>query len=76
MFLDLTAAGVVEGFMWRDLAQWEKSIIAAMPFWHLRTIAGTMIVTGQLMQAYNLWATGRLPATASQEPTKVAADAA
>jgi len=62
MFLVLTAAGVVEGFLWRDLAQWEKSVIAVMPFWHLRTIAGLMIVSGQLLQAYNMWLTARAPA--------------
>jgi cytochrome c oxidase cbb3-type subunit 1 len=61
MFLDLTGAGVVEGFLWRDLAQWEKSIIAVMPFWHLRTVAGLMIVAGQLLQAYNMWLTARAP---------------
>jgi len=66
MFLDLTAAGVVEGYLWRDLAQWEKSIIAAMPFWHLRTISGTMIVAGQLLQAYNMWITARMPAQAAE----------
>jgi cytochrome c oxidase cbb3-type subunit 1 len=65
MFLDLTAAGVVQGFLWRDLAQWEKSVLASMPFWHLRSIAGTMIAAGQLLQAYNLWLTARSPGTAS-----------
>jgi cytochrome c oxidase cbb3-type subunit 1 len=66
MFLDLTAAGVVQGFLWRDLAQWEKSVIASMPFWHTRSIAGTMILAGQLLQAYNMWLTAKSPAPAAE----------
>ena len=61
MFIDLTAAGLVQGFMWRDLAQWEKTVIASMPFWHARTLAGTMIVAGQLLQGFNMWLTARIP---------------
>jgi cytochrome c oxidase cbb3-type subunit 1 len=72
MFIDLTAAGLVQGFMWRDLAQWEKSVIASMPFWHARTLAGTMIVTGQLLQGYNMWITARTP----ESPTEVEREAA
>ena len=59
MFIDLTAAGLVQGFMWAGLAQWEQTIAASMPFWHARTIAGSMIITGQVLQAYNLWKTAR-----------------
>jgi cytochrome c oxidase cbb3-type subunit 1 len=66
MFLDLTGAGVVEGFLWRDMAQWEKSIIAVMPFWHLRTISGLMIIAGQLLQAYNMWLTARAPSPSAE----------
>ena len=29
MFLDLTIAGVVEGYLWQNLAPWERSLIAA-----------------------------------------------
>jgi cytochrome c oxidase cbb3-type subunit 1 len=73
MFIDLTAAGLVQGFMWRDLAQWEKTIIASMPFWHARTIAGTMIVVGQLLQAYNMWLTARAPATTVKDVANIGA---
>jgi cytochrome c oxidase cbb3-type subunit I len=72
MFLDLTAAGLVQGFLWRDLAQWEKSLVASMPFWHVRSIGGTMIAAGQLLQAFNMWNTARaIQAT----PTPTAAPA-
>lgn len=57
MFIDLTAAGVVQGFLWADLATWEKSILASMPFWHTRSIAGTLIGAGQFLQAFNMWMT-------------------
>jgi cytochrome c oxidase cbb3-type subunit 1 len=75
MFIDLTAAGLVQGYLWRDLAQWEQSIIASMPFWHARSIAGSMIVTGQLLQAYNMWMTARsgVPLAAHQPAQSAAA---
>jgi len=76
MFIDLTAAGLVQGFLWRDLAQWEKSIIASMPFWHARTIAGTMIVTGQLLQGFNMWLTARMPEAPAETSKQIAAAAA
>jgi cytochrome c oxidase cbb3-type subunit 1 len=59
MFLDLLVAGVMQGSMWRSLSPWEKVLKESMPFWHLRTVAGTAIVTGQLLQAYNMWMTAR-----------------
>ena len=61
MFLDLTAAGLVQGYLWSDLAQWEKSIAASIPFWHARSVGGTLILAGQLLQAFNLWMTARGP---------------
>ncbi len=61
MFLDLTGAGLVQGYLWKGLAQWEESIVSSMPFWHGRTIAGTMIIVGQLLQAFNMWMTARVP---------------
>lgn len=57
MFLDLTIAGVVQGYLWQNLAPWEKSVTASMPFWHLRTIAGIAIIAGQMLFAYNMWMT-------------------
>lgn len=62
MFVDLTAAGVVQGYLWAGLAQWEKALTASMPFWHVRTFAGSMIVVGQFLQAYNMFMTARSPA--------------
>ena len=57
MFLDLLVAGLVQGYMWRDLAPWEDSLVASMPFWLLRTISGLMIVVGQILFLANAWLT-------------------
>jgi cytochrome c oxidase cbb3-type subunit 1 len=77
MFLDLMIAGVVQGYLWMDLASWERSIVASAPFWHTRSVAGLMIITGQMLQAYNMWMTtrARAPESAPSE-TEAAAAAA
>ncbi|MHC5109986.1 MAG: cbb3-type cytochrome c oxidase subunit I [Planctomycetota bacterium] len=54
MFFDLVAAGLIQGFMWRDLVQWEQTLVASKPFWSLRAIAGTGIIVGQFLFAYNV----------------------
>jgi cytochrome c oxidase cbb3-type subunit 1 len=61
MFLDLTIAGVVQGYLWMNLAPWEQSLVASAPFWHVRSVAGLMIITGQMLQGYNMWMTARSP---------------
>lgn len=57
MFLDLTAAGLVQGFMWLHMAPWEDSIRASYPFWVFRSILGVMIFVGHLMLVYNMYMT-------------------
>ncbi len=66
MFLDLTIAGVVQGYLWQNLAPWERSLTASMPFWHLRSAAGLFIISGWLLQAYNMWMTARGHSVASE----------
>ncbi len=66
MFLDLTIAGVVQGYLWQNLAPWERSLTASMPFWHLRSIAVLFIISGWLLQAYNMWMTARGHSVASE----------
>lgn len=61
MFGDLTIAGLVQGFSWRSLQIWEQSLIASMPFWIVRTFAGTMIVLGQIIWVYNMYRTAKNP---------------
>lgn len=59
MVIDLTAAGLVQGFLWRALAPWEDSLKASMPFWLIRSIAGTGIVYAQFLLIYNMWKTAK-----------------
>jgi len=67
MVVDLTAAGLVQGFLWRDLAPWEASLRASYPFWFTRTITGFLILAGQILFFWNMWMTARKPATRTAE---------
>jgi cytochrome c oxidase cbb3-type subunit 1 len=64
MFVDLMAAGLVQGYLWRGLAPWEDSIIFSIPFWMIRIVSGIMIFIGQILFVYNLWRTAKGPAVA------------
>jgi cytochrome c oxidase cbb3-type subunit 1 len=71
MIVDLTAAGLVQGYLWRDLAPWEASLRASMPFWILRTVTGFLILIGQVLFFVNLWLTARRPASRGAETAAV-----
>lgn len=68
MFLDLLVAGLVQGFLWRDLAPWEQSLIASMPFWFLRSVSGMAILIGSFLFFWNVWMTWRTRPAASASP--------
>ncbi len=68
MFLDLLVAGLVQGFLWRDLAPWEQSLIASMPFWFLRSVSGVAILIGSFLFFWNVWMTWRTRPAASASP--------
>ncbi len=76
MFLDLTVGGVVQGYLWANLAPWERSLTASAPFWHVRSVTGLMIITGQMLQVYNMWMTARSAAPASSPQRRSSKDAA
>ena len=59
MFVDLTAAGLVHGFMLRSLSPWMEIVRAMHGFWAVRVFAGGMILTGQLIFLWNMWKTWR-----------------
>ncbi|MCE9636597.1 MAG: cbb3-type cytochrome c oxidase subunit I [Planctomycetes bacterium] len=59
MFVDLLAAGVVNGYMLRNLVPWMDMVRAMGPFWQVRTFAGGMILLGQMLWAFNLYMTMR-----------------
>ncbi|NOX59893.1 MAG: cytochrome oxidase [Planctomycetes bacterium] len=54
MFFDLTIAGLIQGYMWRDLAPWEETLRASAPFWLVRSISGTAMIFAQFIFAYNV----------------------
>lgn len=60
MALDLTLAGVFQGYFWASLEPWEVSVDGSVPFWIVRVFAGLAMFAGQLCFFYNLWATWRL----------------
>ena len=67
MFLDLTAAGLIHGFMQKDLNHWMDIINASVPFWWVRTFAGGMMLTGFLCMFFNMIATARHDAVYEEE---------
>jgi cytochrome c oxidase cbb3-type subunit 1 len=73
MIIDLTAAGLVQGYSWASLAHWGESVVASMPFWWTRTVAGLVIVSGQGCFLYALWATARQPDAAIEAAPEAAA---
>lgn len=65
MFLDLTLAGIFQGFYWSSMQPWETSVDGSQPFWIVRLVAGLMMFSGQLVLIYNMYktATDRRPVT-------------
>ncbi|MBS1983149.1 MAG: cbb3-type cytochrome c oxidase subunit I [Bdellovibrionales bacterium] len=64
MQVDLLAAGVTQGMMWRSLAPFIDSVRASMPFWWTRTFSGMVILSGEacfLINVYLTWKESRLP---------------
>ncbi len=70
MFLDLTFAGLFQGWSWSALQVWEDSLRVSMPFWIVRVVAGLAIMTGQVCFGWNLYRTWQLSRqkTAPTEP--------
>ncbi len=59
MFTDLTIAGLIHGFMQRDLNHWMDIVEASVPFWWVRTFSGGLLLTGLLCSLYNMLMTAR-----------------
>jgi len=57
MFTDLTIAGLIHGFMQKDLNPWTDILVSSIPFWWVRTFAGGMMIAGLLCGLYNMWRT-------------------
>jgi cytochrome c oxidase cbb3-type subunit 1 len=59
MFLDLMVAGLIHGFMQRDLNDWSDILRMSEPFWWVRTLSGVLITSGLLCALYNMVQTAR-----------------
>lgn len=60
MFSVLTIAGLIQGYLWRDLAVFESSISALVPFWWARYFSGLMILIGAFITTYNMYKTAEM----------------
>ncbi len=59
MFVDLTAAGLIAGFMQRQLNDWMDIVDASVPFWWVRTFSGGLMFAGFLCLFHNMIQTAR-----------------
>ena len=59
MFIDLTLAGIFQGYYWASLQPWDVSTDGSQPFWITRVFAGLSMFAGLLCFLYNLWMTSR-----------------
>lgn len=62
MQVDLLAAGVVQGMLWKSMAPFIESVRASMPFWWTRSFTGVMILAGEacfLVNIYMTWKESR-----------------
>jgi cytochrome c oxidase cbb3-type subunit 1 len=65
MDIDLLAAGVVQGFMWKSMVPFIETVIASKGFWWVRTLSGTAIFAGQVCFLINLIMTWKESRTAA-----------
>ncbi len=72
MQIDLLAAGVVQGMMWKALSPFIDSVAASIPFWWVRTFTGIMILAGECCFLTNFYLTWR----ESQQPRQIALETA
>jgi cytochrome c oxidase cbb3-type subunit 1 len=57
MFIDLTLAGIFQGYYWSSMQPWEASVDGSQPFWIVRVFAGLMLFSGLLVFLYNIYRT-------------------
>ncbi len=61
MFVALTSAGLVEGFLWKSLAPWEVSLQSVQQIWLFRTATGLLMFAGVLIFVFNMYMTAMTP---------------
>jgi cytochrome c oxidase cbb3-type subunit I len=57
MWLDLLAAGVMQGYMWKNLVPFIDTVEATKPFWWTRLFTGIPILISEFLFAFNLYMT-------------------
>ena len=62
MGLDLTLAGLQQGYMLMAGAEWLDSLVSIRPYWLVRTVAGVAMDIGMSLLVYNLMRTVISPA--------------
>lgn len=62
MFLDLTLAGIFQGYHWVSLSSWDVSVAASHHFWVVRIFAGLSMFGGLIVFLYNIYKTVQAPA--------------
>lgn len=70
MDIDLMAAGVVQGYLWMNMAPFIDTVIASKGFWWVRTLAGVSIFAGTVCFFINMfmtWKESRLKATLGKQ---------
>ena len=73
MFLDLTLAGMFQGFYWAGMQPWEVMLETSQPFWITRIFAGLAMFCGFLCFLWNIFMTLRtLPEKSSEANLAVA----
>jgi cbb3-type cytochrome oxidase subunit 1 len=61
MFISLTGAGLVEGFLWKGLAPWEVMLESVRLIWLFRTATGLLMFAGVLLFIFNMIMTAITP---------------
>ena len=67
MGIDLTMAGLQQGFMLMAGTEWLDTLVAIRPYWLVRTVAGITMDIGMSLLVYNLMRTVLSARTASQD---------
>ncbi|MFO0903086.1 MAG: cbb3-type cytochrome c oxidase subunit I [Pirellulales bacterium] len=73
MFLDLTMAGLFQGYYWASLQPWEASTLGSYPFWVTRVFAGLAIFAGLICFLVNIYKTAFAGAPAAKTAPRPAA---
>ena len=75
MFFDLMIAGLVHGYMQRDLNDWSDILRMSEPFWWVRAFSGVMILVGLFCQLFNMYMTARAGAAYEEDKHYIPANA-